>query len=117
MSTLVKSTVLSLGLLAGVAVAAHAQSSNVAALPPGAVAPQAAPVGPSPLPGPNPGAGWYGGTVSQQQPVVPSANAMPGPNPGLGYYGTPQKFEKPAGYDQNAEMKPYTTPGMGPRPN
>src|SRR5579884_1796694 len=103
MSALVKSTVLSLGLLAGVAVAAHAQSGSIAALPPGAAAPAAptAPVGPTTAyPGPNPGAGWYGGTVQPQQAVAPSP-ALPGPNPGLGYYGVAPKFEKPAGYDQD----------------
>ena len=119
MTTLTKSLVLSLGLLTGVAAAAHAQSGSVAALPPGAAAaPPAAtaPVGPSAAyPGPNPGAGYYGGTVAQQQPVTESPKYV-GPNPGLGFYGTGTN-PKPADYDTNAAMHPYTTSGMGPRAN
>jgi hypothetical protein len=119
MSTLAKSAAFSLSLLAGAAVAAHAQSSNVASLPPGATAsPPAAtaPVGPSAAyPGPNPGAGYYGGTVAQQQPVTPSPNYI-GPNPGLGYYGT-YTYKAPTGYDTDNTQHPYSQVGLGPRPN
>ena len=51
MSTLVKSAVLSLSLLAGAAVSAYAQSDKIAALPPNAAAtpaPQGAVIAPSP---------------------------------------------------------------------
>jgi len=119
MASLVKSTVLGLGLLTGVAVAAHAQSGSVAALPPGAAAAPpaaAAAVGPSAAyPGPNPGSGFYGGTVATQQPVTPSPQYV-GPAPGAGYYGTGHGFQKPADWDQNASMHPYTS-GQGPRAN
>jgi hypothetical protein len=119
MSTLAKSTVLSLSLLAGAAFAAHAQSGSVAALPPGAAAAPpaaAAPIGPSAAyPGPNPGAGYYGGMVAQQAPVVPSP-AYVGPAPGAGYYGTPQAYQKSSDYDSNASKHPYTS-AQGPRPN
>ena len=107
MSTLVKSTVLSLGLLAGVAFAAQAQSGSIAALPPGA-APSAAtaPVGPTGYPGPNPGTGYYGGTVEKQAPVTPSPQYV-GPGPGGGWYGaTPQ----------TQPVVPSPT-YIGPRPN
>ena len=109
MSTLVKSTVLSLSLLAGVTAAAYAQSNNVAALPPGAAAPAApAPVGPAAaLPGPNPGAGWYGATPSTQATVTPSADAIEGPKPGQGWYGKEQQTQAV----QPSESYP------GPRPN
>src|SRR5579885_255451 len=111
---LAKSTILALGLLAGAAVA-HAQSSNVAALPPGTAAtPSTAPVGPSAAyPGPNPGSGYYGGTVTQQQPVQPSPQYV-GPAPGAGYYGTAPAYQKPADWDQNTAMHPYTS-NQGPR--
>ena len=119
MSTLAKATVLSLGVLTGAAFAAHAQSGSVAALPPGAAAaPPAAtaPIGPSvAYPGPTPGSGFYGGTVATQAPVAPSP-AYVGPSPGLGYYGATQGYQKPADYESNAALHPYTS-NMGPRPN
>ena len=119
MSTLAKSTLLSLTLLAGSAFAAQAQSGSIAALPPGVMAaPPAAvaPIGPSAAyPGPNPGSGFYGGTVAQQAPVVPSP-AYIGPNPGAGYYGTPPAYQKAANWDSNTALHPYTS-GLGPRPN
>jgi len=78
MRALVKTTVMSLTLLAGVAAAAHAQS-NVAALPPGA-APAVAPVGPAASAewvGPKPGQGWY--AKEQQSNAVPPSPAWIGP--------------------------------------
>jgi hypothetical protein len=120
MSTFAKSTVLSLSLLAGAAFAAHAQSSSIASLPPGGAAPGvAAPIGPAPsaaYPGPNPGSGFYGGTVATQAPVTPSQPYI-GPAPGLGYYGTPPVYQKSADWNSNTAMHPYTSPGTGPRPN
>ena len=118
MSKLVTSAVVGMALLGGAAVAYAQSSGSVAALPPGtAAAPAAtAPVGPNvAYPGPNPGAGYYGGVVDKQQAVVPSPQYV-GPNPGAGYYGTPPSFEKPAGWDQNTGMHPYSS-GEGPRAN
>ncbi len=119
MSSLVKSTLVGVGLLAGAAFGAHAQSGSVASLPPGATAapPAAAtPVGPSAaLPGPNPGSGYYGGTVAAQQAVVPSPQYI-GPNPGSGYYGTGHNAPT-QGYGDDAAMHPYTSSTSGPRPN
>lgn len=118
MSTLAKSMVLSLSLLAGAAFAAHAQSGSVASLPPGgAAAPSAAPIAPmDPYPGPNPGMGSTGAMGQTQAAVTPSP-AYVGPNPGAGYYGTPPIYQKPAGYNSDAALHPYTSTGDGPRPN
>lgn len=116
MSKLAKSAVLSLSLIAGAAVAAHAQSSSVASLPPGAgVAPAtAATQSVGMMPGPNPGMGYYGGTVAQQQPVSPSPTYI-GPNPGLGYYGT-YSYHPDSNYSANMAAHPYTS-AQGPRAN
>jgi hypothetical protein len=108
MTTLIKSMVLSLGLLTGVAMAAQAQSDSVAALPPGSAAAPAAvaPVGPSAAyPGPNVGNGWYA-SEKQTQAVAPSP-AYVGPGPGQGWYAQ-EKSSGPTNPSPN-----YT----GPRPN
>jgi hypothetical protein len=114
MMNLTKAFVLGLGLLTGVAVAAQAQDGSVASLPPGA-ATAATPAPSAGYPGPNPGTGFYGGTVTQQQPVVPSPQYV-GPAPGAGYYGTGPAYQKPADYEANTGMHPYNG-GTGPRPN
>ena len=63
MSPLVKSTILSLGLLAGAAASAYAQSENIAKLPPAAaVTPPPAAAAPSTVfLGPDPGTAWPAG--------------------------------------------------------
>jgi len=119
MSPFAKSTLLSVGLLFGTAVAAHAQSGSVAALPPATPATPPAASSPVGLPGPNPGTGYYGGTVTQQQPVVPSPQYV-GPSPGATNGPMPPKFDKSADYDKDPAMHPYTNPTeqqTGPRPN
>ena len=78
----VKSTILGMGLLAGIAFSAYAQTDNVAALPPGAQAPTppAAVVAPSAgYVGPAPGTTW---TAQEKQtgPVTPSPEYV-GPRP------------------------------------
>jgi hypothetical protein len=118
MSTLAKSTLLSLSLLAGTAFVAYAQSGSVAALPPGAAAPAAtAPVGPmNPYPGPNPGSGAnIAGGQTQQAGVAPSP-AYVGPPAGAGNGHMPPRFEKSADYDSNTSLHPYSS-AQGPRPN
>jgi hypothetical protein len=93
--TLVKTTVLSLGLLVGLAATAHAQS-NVAALPPGAVpAPTVAPVGPVASPewvGPKPGQGWYAKEQETAARVQPSP-AWIGPKAGQGWYAKEEQTQ------------------------
>lgn len=111
MSTFSKSFVLGLGLVAGLGVAAQAQTAyptyptqnpSVAALPP--------------VQGPR--ASSYNSIVPGQEhmAVVPSG-AYPGPGPGAGTGQMPPRFEKPADWDQNAALHPYTTNGMGPKPH
>src|SRR5258708_34236416 len=110
MSILAKSALLSVPLLAGVAVAAHAQSGSVAALPPGTVAttPATAPIGPSmAFPGPNPGSGYYGGTAPQQAPGAPSPQ-YGGPPPAAGSGSVPPKVNKPADYESHPGTQPST---------
>ena len=82
---MIKTTVMSLAILAGVAAVAHAQS-NVAALPPGAApAPRVAPVGPSPqYVGPSPGQGWYAKEQESEARMQPSPEWV-GPKAGQGH--------------------------------
>jgi hypothetical protein len=119
MAFLNKSALLSLGMVAGVAFAAQAQTSGLASLPPNpTVAPPAAvsPVAPSAaLPGPNPGGSSNPNTVATGTGVPPSEGYV-GPAPGQGYYGMPPRFEKSADWDSNTGMHPYTS-SMGPRPH
>jgi hypothetical protein len=120
MVRITKSTLLGLGMVAGLAFAAQAQTSGIASLPPNpAVAPPAAasPVAPSvAMPGPNPGGAPNAGTGSTQASVVPSPNYV-GPAPGGAPNAGSHRFEKSADWDSNTSLHPYTTSGMGPRPN
>ena len=107
MPSFAKTTVLSLSLLAGAAFAAHAQSGSVAALPPGTAAAPPAATSSTAYPGPNPGSGYYGGTVQAQAPVTPSSNKQDGTSPGAGWY--PKE-------EQTQDVKP-SAPYPGVRPN
>ncbi len=92
MWSLTKSTLLGLGLLAGGAAAAHAQS--VAKLPPAGSTPPAV----------------------IQAPVY-SAPQVASPNPGSNVsIPTTEHFQKPADWDTNPAYHPYSTSGMGPNP-
>jgi hypothetical protein len=119
MSVFCKSTLLSLGMVAGIAFAAQAQTSGLASLPPNPTAAPPAAASPVPpsvaIPGPNPGAAWAGSANATQVTVAPSP-AYVGPAPGAGYYGTPPRFEKSADWDSNTAMHPYTS-SVGPRPH
>jgi hypothetical protein len=109
-----KSALLTLALLAGTAVAAHAQS-NIAALPPGGGAVAATPPAYGTYPGPQPGASWAG--VGQQtQAVTPSGAYIGGPALGAGTGMMPPKFQKSADWDSDIAAHPYTS-AMGPRPH
>ena len=109
MRSLVKTTILSVSLLAGVAAVAHAQS-NIAALPPGAApAATVAPVGPAPSPqyvGPAPGQGWYAKEQETEARMRPSPEWQ-GPKPGSGWYAKEQQTQAVA------PSPAY----VGPRPN
>ena len=80
--TFVRTSILSLALVTGVAFAAHAQSGYVAALPPGAApAPAPAVVAPSArMEGPNPGSAWS--TQEAQTRPVTASGRLEGANPG-----------------------------------
>jgi hypothetical protein len=81
MFTLAKSAMLSFVLVAGAVLGAHAQSENIAALPPGGGVARPGPIGPSgPYPGPDPGRMWST-QESQTRPVEASPKYV-GPDPG-----------------------------------
>ena len=109
MRPLIKTSILSVSLLAGVAAVAHAQS-NVAALPPGA-APAAvvAPVGPVPSPqyvGPAPGQGWYPKEQETEARVAPSPEWV-GPKASSGFYPK----------EQHSQAVAPSPAYVGPRPH
>jgi hypothetical protein len=105
MRNVVKSTILGMGLLTGVAFGAYAQTDNVAALPPGAQAP-AAVAPPAGYVGPKPGE--LGAWQEKQSQTVRPSEAYVGPKPGeLGAWQ-----EKQSG----PVVKSPDTIG-GPRPN
>jgi hypothetical protein len=114
MSSFVKASLLGLGLLAGAAFAAQAQT-NTASLPPGGgnVPSAVAPSGE--YPGPNPGSNSISGTPVMGGPVVAS-DRYPGPDAGAGTGKMPPLFQKPAGYDADRNMTPYGA-GYGPKLN
>ena len=120
MALITKSTLLSLGMIAGLGFAAQAQTSGLASLPPNpAAAPPAAasPVVPSvAVPGPNPGSAWNAPAAKNEAATIAPSPTYVGPNPGAGYYGTPPKFDKSADWDSNTGMHPYTS-SQGPRPH
>jgi hypothetical protein len=104
----VKSTILGMGLVAGVAFGAYAQTDNVASLPPGAQAPTppASVVAPSAkYIGPAPGETW-GAQERQTQQVQPS-EAYVGPAPG-NTWTTQEKQTRPVAPSQD---------WVGPKPN
>jgi hypothetical protein len=119
MAIMMKSTLLSLGVAAGLAFAAQAQTSGIASLPPNPTAAPpavASPVAPSAaLPGPNPGGAPNAGTGSTQAAITPSPNYV-GPAPGGGNGHMPPRFEKSADWESNTSLHPYTS-SQGPRPN
>ena len=108
MWNVVKPTIIGMGLLAGVAFGAYAQTDNVAALPPGAQAPTppAAAVAPSQgYIGPKPGDLWSA-QEKQTQTVRPS-EAYVGPKPG-DMWSAQEKQSQPVSKSQDY---------VGPRPN
>ncbi|HEV8677963.1 MAG TPA: hypothetical protein VGQ90_01210 [Stellaceae bacterium] len=108
MSIFAKSAVLSLGLLAGIATVANAQSTSIAALPPGAAAAPPSAVQPSGVyPGPRPGSGWYPRNEQQTQSVQSSPTYV-GPKPGEGWY--------PRSEQQSQTVQP-SPQYVGPKPN
>lgn len=119
MAIVMKSTLLSLGMVAGLAFAAQAQTSGIASLPPNPTAAPpavASPVAPSvAMPGPNPGGAPNAGTGSTHAGMAPSPNYV-GPAPGGAPNAGSHRFEKSADWDANTALHPYTS-SQGPRPN
>jgi hypothetical protein len=115
MSSFVKASVLGLGLLAGAAFVAQAQTDTTASLPPGGggVSSSVAPSGN--YPGPAVGSNNISGKPVMGGPVVASGQ-YPGPALGSSNGQMPPRFDKPTGYDQDRNMTPYGT-GYGPKPN
>jgi hypothetical protein len=108
MSTFLKPVVLGLGLVAGLAFGVHAQTATVAPTPGTSVASL-------PLEGPR-----ANSSTAIPGPahvtVAPSGNYQ-GHAPGAGTGQMPPHFEKSADWDANATLHPYTSSGMGPKPN
>ena len=96
MSKVIKATVASLALLVAVTASAQAQQvPSVANLPP---------------------------QTSSTSPAMPPAAVAPspkyvGPGPGASDASNGTAFQKPANYDNDVSMHPYTAPGMGPKPH
>lgn len=125
MPSMLKSTVLSLGLVAGVAFAAQAQS--VSSLPPGGgVAPQTPltqPYGSTQSFYPKPGGNAVWKEDHYQAPEEYSANRAEhpystsiGPKPGSHSSGTDTHYQT-SDWDAAPAHHPYTATGVGPRPN
>ena len=94
MSKLIKATVASLALLAAVAASAQAQQDpSVANLPPQTPSTSAA---------------------TPPVAVAPSPKYV-GPGPGANDASNGTAYQKPANYDNDVNMHPYTAPGMGPK--
>jgi hypothetical protein len=123
MSSMLKTTVLSIGLLAGTALTAQAQS--VSSLPPAGEVPQTAVAQPSSpaLSGPNPGKNSSWTEQHYQVPADYASNptlhpysTSIGPKPGAHSSGVDQHYQ-PTAADDAPAAHPYTATGMGPRTN
>ena len=104
---MIKQLVLGLGLIAGVALAAQAQTVSGTVTPGPSIA-NLPPDGPRPnslgaIPG------------GQHMPVTESGNYI-GPAPGATNGQMPPRFEKPADWEQNTALHPYSS-NLGPKPN
>ena len=106
MSTFLKPIVLGLGLVAGIALSAQAQTvavtpgPSIATLPPTDSGPRA----------------YSHGFQGDAPRAVAPSSAYIGPAPGAGTGPMPPRFEKSADWDANPAMHPYDA-GKGPRPN
>jgi len=113
MSSPLKSTILGLGLLAGVAATAHAQS--VSALPPtspGTAPTAAAPAYSSAKMYPDPG----GSVNIREEHSQPVASPKISPDPGRGT-GWQDEHYTAADGDKAPTRQPYSTSHFGPAPN
>ena len=108
MPSLLKSTVIGFGLLAGVTATAYAQS--VSALPPStptAVAPPYSATKIHPSPG--------GSTLWQQEANPTTASGRIYPDPGGSTSWRGEHYQPVPGYDSDVTQHPYSS--IGPKPN
>jgi hypothetical protein len=108
MPSLLKSTVVGFGLLAGVAATAHAQS--VSTLPPTTPTAVAPPYSSTKIV-PNPG----NSTVWQQAPNQATAAGKMYPDPGGSTSWQGEHYQPAPGYESNVSQHPYSS--IGPKPN
>jgi hypothetical protein len=108
MSTFKKSALLGLGLVAGIALGAQAQSASGPAPGPSLATLPPAEQGPRP-------SSYLSVRQGEHVAVTPSP-AYVGPAPGAGTGAMPPHFDKSADWDANPTNKPYDA-GKGPRPN
>lgn len=105
--TNLKSLVLGLSLAAGLGVAAQAQTISQGPVP-----------GPSianlPPEGPRPSS--LNNIPSEPKMTVTPSGQYIGPAPGAANGAMPPHFDKPAGYDADASLHPYSS-NLGPKPN
>ena len=107
MSNFVKPVLLGLGLVAGIAFGAQAQAVSSATIPGTSIAN---------LPPEGPRASSVESIPSAQHQSVTASGNYPGPAPGAGTGQVPPRFAKPADWEGNLALHPYTS-GMGPKPN
>jgi hypothetical protein len=106
MPTNLKSLGLGLGLVAGLTIGAEAQTVSQVPVPGPSIA-NLPPEGPRPSSENN--------IPRETKMPVTASGKYTGPDPGTGYYGT-YTYQKPANWDQNVSMHPYSS-SMGPKPN
>ena len=107
MPNLIKPALLGLGLVAGIALSAQAQT---------AMAPTPGPSVATLPPAQGPRASSYLAIPSGEHVAVTPSPAYVGPAPGAGTGNMPPRFDRSADWDANPTMKPYDS-GKGPRPN
>jgi hypothetical protein len=105
MSTLFKTTALSLGLLTAIAVSAQAQTMSNTVVPGQSIAN---------LPPEGPRASSHNYIPPETQMPVAQSGNYPGPGPGATNGPMPPHYQTPADWDQNVAMHPYTS-GAGPK--
>ena len=107
MSMSIKSVLLGLGLVGGIALGAQAQTALTNAIPGTSIAN---------LPSEGPRASSLEAIPTGQHLPLAASGNYPGPAPGAGTGQMPPRYQKPADWEANTGLHPYTS-GIGPRPN
>ena len=109
MSSFIKPALLGLGLIAGIALGAQAQTT--------ASDPNPGASGIASLPPPDqPRASSHNSIPGQAEHAVAPSPAYTGPAPGASNGHMPPHFDKSADWDGNTALHPYSS-GIGPKPN